>query len=465
MSQREFLSDEAEHGVIGALLLKPDLCEDIGARLSSADFHHADHQELYSMILALHSKGVKPDVITLSDYKAMLPSGEPTVYVASTIQRNIVTWANARQYAKIVMDRALARRAYDAAMDIVRMVEEEGDIRTVLATAQQNLADLAVNENTPDVTNYKQLLAGMVDRLDYRREKNGADLVRFGIPNLDKAIKGLMPGDLVIIAGKPGTGKTVMATGLADKIAIKDGKSSLIFSLEMPKEQLIDRTVSSISEIEKDRIDSGELLDDDWPKLTKAVATLDAADVRVCDKPALPFSRLCNIARFQHRAKPLHLIVVDYLTLIRSDANTRHASRSAEVGSHTRGLKALAKELGIPVVVLAQLNRGMDSRADARPRLSDLRDSGEIEQDADIVILGYRDEKSPEGKSGITEWEVAKYRNGRLNIVKLQFIGKWQKFVNPPASDAYSYESLAERTGRTSAPLDLNSLEPGGFDG
>lgn len=464
MSQREFLSDEAEHGVLGALLLKPDLCEDIGSKLSSADFHHADHQELYSMILALHSKGVKPDVITLSDYRATLPSGEPTVYVASTIQKNIVTWANVRQYAKIVMERALARRAYDTAMDIVRMVESEGDIHVVLANAQQNLADLAVNDSTPDVTNYNQLLAGMVDRLDYRREMKGADLIRFGIPNLDKAIKGLMGGDLVVIAGKPGTGKTVMATGLADKIAIKDGKSSLIFSLEMPKEQLIDRTIASISEIEKDRIDSGELLDEDYPKIASAMGVLNEADVRVCDKPALPFSRLCNIARFQHKAKPLHLIVVDYLTLIRSDPNSRHASRSAEVGAHTRGLKALAKELNIPIVVLAQLNRGMDSRADGRPRLSDLRDSGEIEQDADIVLLGFRDDKSAEGRSGITEWEIAKYRNGRLGTAKLQFIGKFQKFINPPVSDAYAYERLADKTGRSSRPSSLDDIAPGGFD-
>jgi replicative DNA helicase len=191
--------------------------------------------------------------------------------------------------------------------------------------------------------------------------------------------------------------------------------------------------------------------------LTSAVNILQNADVRLCDKGSLTFSRLCNIARFQHRAKPLHLIVIDYLTLIRPDKDSRFGTRSQEVGAFSRGLKALAKELNIPIVVLAQLNRASDGRAmaESKPRMSDLRDSGEIEQDADIVILGHRADDGP-GRSGITTWDVAKVRHARPGHCVLQFQGDYQRFVSARPSDAYSYE-------RSVKNIPVRSFEPG-FD-
>ena len=270
----------------------------------------------------------------------------------------------------------------------------------------------------------------MQDRLDGK----AAIGLTFGLPELDNIVNGCRPGNLVIIAGKPGTGKTVMGTGLCDKIAIRDGKSALIFSLEMGKKELALRGLAAISGVSKDRLESGEAVkvatSEESLKVTAAVGKMRDADVRICDKGALSFSRICNIARFQHRANKLDLIVIDYLTLISSDPGSKHQTRSAEIGSFTRGFKALAKELGLPIILLAQFNRAMESRgANSRPQMSDLRDSGEIEQDADIIALAFRDDKSEHGEKGLTEWDVVKCRHAKPGFCLLQFQGALQRFV------------------------------------
>lgn len=459
MSQREFYSTEAEHGVLAALMLKPDLCEEIGAFLSASDFYHEDNRQLYGMILALHSRNVHPDAVSLSEYKPMLPSGESTIFYAGSIQSNIRTWANGKHLARAMMEKSLARRAWDKLEDMRLLLESDESISSVVSQWQNSLTDLSTSDGIPDVVSYREILISVIDKIDSRHMGDVPQGLEFGLKDLDEIVKCLRPGNLIIVAGKPGTGKTVIATGLADRIAIEEGKSALIFSLEMSKEELVNRTLSSVGGVEKDRIDSGKLADDDWPKLTGAVNKLTAADLRVCDKPALTFSRLCNIARFQHRAKPVDLIVVDYLTLIRPDATSRQANRSAEIGSFTRGLKALAKELGIPIVVIAQLNRAMDGRADSRPRLSDLRDSGEIEQDADVVVLGYRDEKSSDGASGLTEWDVAKCRHAKPGTCTIQFQGQYQRFVNAAKGDTYSHERSTKK-----AKSAMDNFTPGGFE-
>lgn len=459
MSQREYYSTEAEQHVIGCLMLKPELCEEIGAKVQGSDFCDEDLGSLYLMTLALHAKGVRPDAISLSDYKQSLPSGESTLYVAGMIQANVVSAANAKHYAKIVMERALARRTYESVQGMLTQLDEPGDISTLIGQWQQRLLDLSSSDGSPDVYTYADILPGVIDMVDERFNGKEPEGVSFDLPDLDAIIKKLRPGNLVVIAGKPGTGKTVLGTTLADKVAIKTGVGGLIFSLEMSKEELTNRSLCAIGSIDKSKMDAGKLDDEDWPRLTSAVNTLQMADVRICERPALTFSRLCNIARFQHRAKKLSLIVIDYLTLIRPDANSRHASRSAEIGSFTRGLKALAKELGIPIIVLAQLNRASDARADARPRLSDLRDSGEIEQDADVVILGYRDDKSEAGAQGLTEWDVAKCRHAKPGTCRLQFQGQFQRFVSAEKSDAYSYERNVRKPKSAMA-----DFQPGGFN-
>ena len=459
MTQREFYSEEAEGGLIGALMRKPELCEEIGATLSAADFYNEDLSALYTMVLAAHSKGEKPDVVSLADIAPTLPSGESTIYLAGMIAKEIVSAANAATYARVIAERSSARKLFVVAQKIKELSAANGPIHTQIAQAQQMLMDLSIPEGTPDVVSYADRLPDVLQRMEDRRNGTVQMGIHFGLDDLDKIVRGLRPGNLVVIAGKPGTGKTVMATGLADKIALREHKSSLIFSLEMSTEELINRSLAAVAGVSKELIDSGRVIDcqESSARLFEASNKLHAADVRICDMPVLEFGRLCNIARFQHRARKLDLIVIDYLTLIRSDAGSRHGTRSAEIGSFTRGLKALGKELGVPVVVLAQLNRAMDSRTDARPRLSDLRDSGEIEQDADVVILGHRDEKDT---SGITQWIVAKCRHSRPGDCVLQLQGDYQRFVGVAKADAYSYERMQKEKNKA---RDLDGFEPGGF--
>lgn len=447
MNDRPLYSEEAEQGVIGALIINPVLCEQVGAILSAAHFSDLDLACLYGLVLQCHSKKIKPDLITLAEHSERLPSGESTMYVAGVIQHNTGSAANGMAYARIVIERHHARQLHAVGQAIIELAETRGRVSDQISQARQLLMDLCYEEEEPDVTNYAESLSGVFDDMEERLRGEEEIGLSFGLPDLDKILRGLRPGNLVIIAGKPGTGKTVMGTNLCDKIAMRDGKSALIFSLEMSRKELTLRGLAAASGVSKDLLESGKAIENSRSETAlaaqAAVDKMVRADVRICDKGALSFSRICNIARFEHRAKPLDLIVIDYLTLITSDPGSKFQTRSAEIGSFTRGFKALAKELGIPVIVLAQFNRAMDGRGqNARPQMSDLRDSGEIEQDADVIMLAYRDNKSGHGERGITEWDIPKCRHAAPGFCLLQFQGAQQRFV----SSALSFEQYQEKS-------------------
>lgn len=429
---RPLFSIEAEHGTLGALMHEPELCETVGAFLAPADFANEDHAALYAMILGAHSKKMRPDSITLSEIRAELPSGELTIVYASEIMRNVPSASNGSHYARIVLERSRARKLHDVGKRLMQLATERGSVSEQIAQAQQLAMDLAAHEETPDVVAIRDALgevfADMQDRLDGVQQMG----LKFGLEDLDNIIHGARPGNLIIIAGRPGTGKTVLGTGLADQIAIKGNGAALIFSLEMAQKELAKRSLASISGVSQNWIESGEAVMDGTAKLQieAAVAKMADADVRICDKSGLTFSRICSIARFQHRAKPLDLIVIDYLSLIASDPADKMLNRNQELGSYTRGFKRLAKELGIPVIVLAQLNRSIETRADKKPQMSDLRDSGEIEQDADVIIMAHRDMDSERGQNGITEMNVVKCRHAKPGFCLVQFQGSLARFVS-----------------------------------
>lgn len=428
---RPLFSIEAEHGVLGALMIKPELCETIGATLAVDDFSDPDNGALYAMILTCHSRKHEPDPITLAELRADLPSGEATMMYVADIRHNVVSAANAMPYAAVVTERARARKLYAAGQALMAMAESVGRIPEQVADAQRLVLDLNAEDETPDVQTHKDGLAAvfgdMQDRLDGKQTMG----LEFGLPDLDNIIKGLRPGNLCIIAGRPGTGKTVLGVGMADRVAVRDNGASLIFSLEMPLKELSKRSLSALSSVSQGQIENGRAIQDSEQnlQLLAAVDKLTRADVRICDKPALSFSRICSIARFQHRAKPLSVIVVDYLSLIETDPNSK-MNRNQELGSYTRGFKALAKQLGIPIIVLAQLNRGIENRADPKPKMSDLRDSGEIEQDADMIIMAHRDMTKDQGINGITEIDVVKCRHASPGFCVLQFQGDRARFVS-----------------------------------
>lgn len=432
LPERPLIAIEAEHGVLGALMHKPELCEEIGAFLAPADFSSDDHAALYSMILAAHSKKQRPDSITLSEIRDELPSGEMTIVYASEIMRNTPSAANGSHYARIVQERAHARKLYEAGQKLMELATQRGKIPEQVAAAQSLVFELSAQSERPDVVSLVDALMPVVDEMDARFNGKTDMGLAFGLPDLDGIIRGLRPGNLAVIAGRPGTGKTVLGVGLADQIAVRNGGSALIFSLEMGQAELAKRSLSAMSGVSQGLIESGAALNDPAAiaAITAAVDRMSRADVRICDKEALTFARICSIARFQHRAKPLDVIVIDYLGLIGSDPSGRHQNRNQELGAISRGLKALAKELQIPIVALAQLNRSIETRGDAKPKMSDLRDSGEIEQDADMIIMAHRDMNSEHGQNGITEIDVVKCRHAKPGFCLLQFQGDFARFVS-----------------------------------
>lgn len=436
---RSLVSMEAEHGVLGALMRKPELCEVIGAKLAIEDFSEADHSALYAMILACHSKKINPDCITLSEIRRELPSGEMTIVYAGDITRNVPSAANGVRYAEIVTERARARRLHAAGRALIMLAESAGSIPEQVAEAQRIVLELSAEGETPDVVTHTEGLGEVFDDMQDRLDGKQRMGIGFGFPDLDKIISGIRPGNLAIIAGRPGTGKTVLGIGIADRVAVTEGKGALIFSLEMAVKELSKRSLAAAAGVSQNKIESGEAINDEEMKLKLecAVAKLHGADVRICDKPALTFARICAIARFQHRAQPLSVIVVDYLSLIAAEPNSK-LNRNQELGQYTRGFKALAKSLGVPVIVLAQLNRSIETRADPKPKMSDLRDSGEIEQDADMIIMAHRDATSDRGRNGVTEIDVVKCRHAKPGFCLLQFQGDMARFVSC-AQSQYEY--------------------------
>jgi replicative DNA helicase len=463
--ERALVSIEAEHGVLGALMHEPEHCETIGAFLDPADFSNEDHSALYSMILGCHSKKLRPDSITLSEIRTELPTGELTIVYASEIMRNVPSTANAKRYAQIVSERARARDLYAAGKRLMEIAQTRGRIPEQVAEAQGIVMELSSADETPDVVTLREAMLPVFDEMEMRWKGEQSVGLKFNLPDLDDIVKGLRPGNLAIIAGRPGTGKTVLGVSMADEIAVRKGGSALIFSLEMSKTELAKRSLAAMSTVDQNKIDSGEALKDDdaITRMTATVEKVAGADVRICDKGALPFNRICSIARFENRVRKLDLIVIDYLGLINPDQNGRHQNRNQEVGAISRGLKALAKELNLPIIALAQLNRSIETRFDSKPKMSDLRDSGEIEQDADVIIMAHRDMSTERGQNGITELDVVKCRHAKPGFCLLQFQGEFARFVScAQAREEQQFTTTGPKPKRPSAKSMMgNSYEPG----
>lgn len=440
--ERLMFSIEAEHGVLGALMQKADLAEKVGSVLLPEHFYHEDNAMLYAMILAERSKGNTPDPITLSEYRSELPSGTMTIVHACELQMKVPGYSNVMRYAQTVKERHQARKLQSAAWEIGEMASMTGSIAEQVARAQAILMALEAPDERPDVITMSDALPTVIDQLDEANARDPAAPevvkgVQFNLKPLDKIIKSIRPGNFAVIAGRPGTGKTVLGLGLADEVAIAKGGAVLVFTLEMEASELARRSLSANSGVIQDVLDGTVRAEDGhWPSITAGVNKLVSADYRLCEKPGLPFSRIASIARYQHRVKPLDLIVIDYIGLISPEPGSRLFNRTAELGVVSRGIKALAKELKVPVVALAQLNRGIEGRAIKRPQMSDLRDCGDIEQDADIIIIAHRDESTNEGADGITEIYVEKCRHAKVGHCQLQFRGEIAKFV-PAAMKRY----------------------------
>jgi replicative DNA helicase len=430
-------SIEAEQAVLGGLLIDNSAWDKVADHLREKDFYRQEHRTIFRLMTNFANHGKPFDVITLTD--ALKNVNELTniggdIYLFE-LARNTPTAANVGAYADIVRERSILRQLIGVAGDIGENAFAPAGRTSLelLDDAERKVLQIAQHGSRGDgPTRISDLLARTVDRIDtlFHSGQTITGLTT-GYHDLDNMTSGLQPADLEVIAGRPSMGKTAFAINIAEHVAIKNKKPVLVFSMEMPGDALAMRMVSSLGRIDQHHIRTGKLVDEDWPRITSVVAMLAETPMFIDDTPALSPGELRSRARRVAREHgELGLIVIDYLQLMQVPGTREN--RTTEISEISRALKALAKELNVPILALSQLNRGLEQRPDKRPVMSDLRESGAIEQDADLILFIYRDEvynKETQHK-GIANIIIAKQRNGPIGDITLTFLGKYTRFEN-----------------------------------
>jgi replicative DNA helicase len=436
-------SIDAEQSVIGGLLLENSAWDRIGDLIAEADFYRHDHRLIYRQIAAMIARSLPADVVTVAEslqQAALLEQAGGLAYLASLAQ-NTPTTANIRRYAEIVRERSIMRRLVEVGSEIADSAfnPQGRDASQLLDAAEARVFQIAESSKNgkQSFRDMGQLVAEVVERIDHLYNRDNPDDVT-GVPtgfaDLDRMTSGLQPGDLIIVAGRPSMGKTAFSVNIAENVALATGEPVAIFSMEMGGAQLVMRMVGSVGRLDQHKIKTGRLQDDDWQKLTYVVGRLTDAPIHIDESPGLTAlevrARARRLAR-QYNDK-LGLIVIDYLQLMSGSSSARDANRATELGEISRSLKSLAKELKVPIIALSQLSRTVEHRPDKRPMMSDLRESGAIEQDADLILFMYRDEyyhpDSPD--KGLAEVIIGKHRNGPTGRVRLAFLGHYSRFEN-----------------------------------
>ena len=429
-------SAEAEQSIIGGLLLENQVWDKIGTKLCEADFYRTEHRILFRAIANLASKSQPFDVVTLLDTlksNKELDDAGGEAYLFE-LANNTPSVANVSAYADIVREKSVQRQLISVASAIADSAYNPGarDVPELLDFAERKvfaIAEQTAGEGGPEVI--KSILVRAVEKIDALYHSGDAITgLATGLADLDELTSGLQPSDLIIVAGRPSMGKTTLVMNIAEHVAIKASKPVLVFSMEMPADSLAMRMMSSLGRIDQHRIRTGKLEDDDWPRVTSAVHMLSEAPLFIDDSPALsPAEMRARARRLMKEHGQLGLIVVDYLQLMKV-AGFKADNRTAEISEISRSLKSLAKELAVPVIALSQLNRSLEQRQDKRPVMSDLRESGAIEQDADLICFIYRDEVYNEDSpdKGCAEIIIAKQRNGPIGRVRVAFLGKYTRF-------------------------------------
>ncbi|MEK7168693.1 MAG: replicative DNA helicase [Patescibacteria group bacterium] len=419
-------SKEAEESVLGALLLDKDAVIAVAEFLTPSDFYDERHKDIYEAILSLYEERVPVDVLTVTE-KLKKQKDLKKVGGASyltDIANRVPTAAHVEHYGKIVKDHAVKRLLMKAATRLVEFSLDEGmSSADLLDKAESEVFSLTQKNTKKSFVAVRDILTESFDRLDeLHKQGEGLRGIATGFTDLDNATAGLQKSNLIILAGRPGTGKTTLAMNIAQHAAIINKKHVGFFSLEMSKEELIDRLLVNEADIDAWRLKTGKLSEEDFTKLSNAMGVLAEASLYIDDTPALSILEMRTKARRQQVEHGLDLIIVDYLQLARS---RNLENRVQEVGEISQGLKNLARELKVPVIALSQLSRGVESRNIKRPQLSDLRESGSIEQDADLVMFIWREE---DDKQENVMLDIAKHRNGPLASVPLFFRGDRIRF-------------------------------------
>lgn len=426
---RELYSDEAEHALLGALMLDSDLFDSITTSVATADFHDPENAALFQLMLELHATGSPIDPVTLHDFKPRLPSGDPTIAYAGELAMKTPSTANWKAYARTVRERAVLRRLVGAADAVRDLASENRPVAEIVASAQQAMADLRdLDTGEPDYKRMDEVIARNVDVIDAKFNGVLQSGLSTGLLDLDKLIRGLRKKTVTIVAGLPGSGKTTLGLQIAQYIACSGAGVGMVFSLEMPEEELGNRALASIGGIDLRVLDDGQLQDDDWPRLTAAVQKIMDKPLYVSDKSGVTVPRIRSICRQVKRKHGLDVVVIDYIGLIGSDGKA--FNRTSELGKISTGIVNIAKELDVPVILLAQLNRDSTKRPGKKPIASDLRDSGQIEADAHCIILVHRDMDDEQGQNGVTELIMPKCRHAPVGSCLVQQQGKFARFVN-----------------------------------
>jgi len=449
-------SVEAEQSVLGGLMLNNAAYDNVVDVLGEEDFHRHDHRLIFRAIADLSAQNRPFDVVTLTENLAqrhLLEEAGGLVYIGE-LARNTPSAANIKTYAEIVRERSVLRQ-------LIRVSNEMADsafhpqgrtVEDILDTAESKVFKIAEGrQRGTGPVPLKEIAPTVVDKIrELAGNPGGITGMPTGFEKLDEMTSGLNKGDLVIVAGRPSMGKTTFAMNIAENAMIKSGKPVLVFSMEMPKDQIVLRMISSLGRIDQSKLRKGDLQPEDWDRIVSAMHILRDQKLYIDDTPALSPTELRARARrvAREHGGELGMVVVDYLQLMQVPGNNEN--RATEISAISRGLKAVAKELGCPVVALSQLNRALEQRPDKRPLMSDLRESGAIEQDADIIMFVFREEvylKEGDGKNserldkvrGTAEIIIGKQRNGPIGTVNLAFLGKYTRFENLARSDYEDY--------------------------
>jgi replicative DNA helicase len=433
----------AEQGVLGGMLLSKDAIADVIETLKERDFYRPAHELIYDAILDLYGRGEPADPVTVSAELTKRgdiarAGGAPYLH---TLISSVPTAANAGYYARIVRDRAVLRRLVEAGTKIVQLgYSEEGEVDDVVDAAQAEIYQVTEHRASEDYVQLSELLPATLDEIEAIQNGVAGEGVKSGFKDLDKLTNGFHPGNMIVLAARPAVGKSTLGLDIARNAAIHNGDAAVIFSLEMSRSEITMRMLSAEARVGLNNIRSGSLSDDEWGRLAKRMGEISQAPLFIDDSPNLSLMEIRAKARRLKQRHNLKIIVIDYLQLMTS--GKRVENRQQEVSEFSRNLKLLAKELEVPIIAISQLNRSPEQRADKKPMLSDLRESGSIEQDADVVILLHRDDLyDNQNRSGEADLIVAKHRNGPTRTITVSAQLHFARFSDmaPSYSSQESY--------------------------
>lgn len=429
---RDLHSVEAEHGLLGAMMIRPELIDTLSDDLTPESFYFAENADVFRAIMATRSAGKAVDFLTVADQMGAWTFEGTALGYCAEIVNNTPSAANAKTYAGIVRERAIERALYDLGGQAMEIAQDTGDVQAKIAAIQAAAMAIDSTAGDDDIVKAGDVMADQVEVWQERHDRlaRGETLIGIstGLKDLDDKLGGLQPDNLYIVAGRPAMGKTTLAMGFIAEAAIRQKKSSLVISLEMNKGQLIDRLTASEGRIPLSLIKNGAACQSHGTELSVAATAIHAAPLYIADRAGTSIGRIRALARRHKLRYGLDLLMIDYLQLTEGEGG----NRTEEVSSISRGCKLLAKELGIPVVLLSQLSRKCEERPNKRPIPSDLRESGAIEQDADVILFVYRDEVYNENteSKGIAEIIIGKGRDVETGTVRTAFLGQYNRFEN-----------------------------------